>query len=83
MIRKTILTLAAASTVAMFALAPTAAVAKPKLSFFPNPHFHKHHSHHHFGRIGLGLLATSVIANDCYFVKKPTPYGYKLIKICE
>ncbi len=69
MIRKTLLALGAAVTLGALAFAP-AASAKG---------FHHHHGFHGgFGFWGPGYVAT----DDCYLVKQPTRYGYRLVQVC-
>jgi hypothetical protein len=74
MLRKTLLALGAAAALGAVALAPTAASAKG----------FGHHGH----GFGLGFWGPSygpsyVVTDECYLVKKPTRYGYKLIQVCE
>lgn len=74
MLRKTFLALGAAVALGAVALAPTIASAKP----FGN----QFHGHGH--GIGLGFWGPGYVATEeCYLVKKPTRYGYKLVEICE
>lgn len=71
MLRKTLVAFAAVASLAMAALAPTAASAKFGFGFH----------HHHFGHFGIAVYPG--YDGDCYLVKKRTYYGYRLIKICE
>ncbi len=70
MIRKTLLALGAAVALGALAFAPTAASAKG---------FHHFHGH----GFGFGWGPGFEIASDCYMVKQPTRYGYRLIQVCN
>jgi hypothetical protein len=78
MIRKTLIALAAAAAIGTVALAPTAASAK-------HFGFNGFNHHHHNGLWGLSFFNSDVVYDDCYWVKKPTRYGYgyKLIQVCS
>ena len=69
MFRKLALTLGAAIAIGAAALIPTSASA----------HMHGHHGHGHWrGGFAVGIIApTTVIASECYVVKKVvyTPFG--------
>ena len=79
MFRKSLLALTAVAALGVSALAPTQASAK----WFGGG-WHGHHGHHgHFGFYkpywGYGFASYGY---DCYFVKKITPWGVKLKKVC-
>ena len=71
MLRKTIIALAATATLGGVALAPTAASAGGM------------HHHHHRG-FGWGFYAgPRYVPADCYWVKKQTAFGIKLVRVCN
>jgi hypothetical protein len=70
MIRKTIIAIAAAATVAGVALAPTAASAFPK---------HHHWGHGYWGGFGLGIVDVAPVS-DCYLVQ--TRSG-RYVQVCN
>jgi hypothetical protein len=76
MLRKTLIALAAVAALGTVALAPTSASAGGgKFGF-------KHHHHHHHG-FGWGVgYPVYVGGPDCFFKKKFTPFGWKLVKVC-
>jgi len=70
MVRKTLAAVAAAAALAGAALAPTAASA----------HGFRFHSHVGWGG---GIYAPSyVVAADCFWVKRYTPFGIRFVKRC-
>jgi len=70
MLRKTIVALAAVATLGA-ALAPTAASARGMSH------------HHHHGGFGWGFYAgPRYVPTDCYWVKKQTPVGVKVVRVC-
>ncbi|MFL4984093.1 MAG: hypothetical protein ACJ8EN_10940 [Xanthobacteraceae bacterium] len=72
MLRKTIIALAATAMLGGVALAPTAASAGGM-----------HHHHHHRG-FGWGFYAgPRYVPADCYWVKKQTAFGIKLVPVCN
>jgi hypothetical protein len=75
MLRKTIIALAATAMFGGVAIAPTAASA--------GGHGHGHgHGHHRHG-FGWGFYAgPRYFPTDCYWVKKQTPVGIKLVRVC-
>ena len=76
MFRKVTLALAAATTLGVMALSPTAASAKPPMIW--NPHFHHHHWNPGFGLVTAGYLG-------CYQNRPvPTPFGYRwrTVNVC-
>ena len=78
MFRKVTLALAAAATLGVMALSPTAASAKPPMIWNPNPHFHHHHWNPGFGIVTAGYLG-------CYQNRLvPTPFGYRwrTVNVC-
>jgi len=70
MLRKTVLALAAVAAIGTAALAPTSASAHG-LRFHPG-----------FGWGGWGYGPTYFPGN-CYVVKKYTPFGVKIVKVCN
>ena len=69
MLRKTIIALAATAMLGGVALAPTAASAGGM------------HHHHHRG-FGWGFYAgPRYVPADCYWVKKQTAFGIKLVRV--
>ena len=70
MLRKSILALAAIATLSAAALAPTSASAGGKF-------WHKHHG------LGFGFYPNYYQPLDCYWVKKFTPFGVRLVKVCS
>jgi hypothetical protein len=75
MLRKTLLAVGTTAALAVIALAPTAASAHG----FGHGHGFGFGHGHGFGFWGPGYVE----AYDCYLVKKPTRYGYKLIQVCD
>ena len=74
MLRKTLIALAATAVLGAVALAPTSASAGG---------FFKHHHHHHGFGWGPGFgYPVYVGGPDCFFKKKFTPFGWKLVKVC-
>jgi hypothetical protein len=71
MLRKTIVALAAVATLGGAALAPTAASARGMS-----------HNHHHGGFGWRFYAGPRYIPTDCYWVKKQTPVGVKLVRVC-
>jgi len=89
MIRKTLLALAATAALGVVALAPTAASAFPPPGPGPGPGPGPHGHPHFFGGpgfggpgFGIGIYDNNYLVQDCYYVKKPTRFGYKLIQVC-
>jgi hypothetical protein len=73
MIRKTLLGFAAVATLGAAALAPTSASAWG---------FH-HHGWGH-GGFGFGIYAPTVVAADCYWVKRVSRSGVvRMYKVCD
>ena len=73
MFRKLALALGTCAVIGAAALTPTTASA----------HWHGHHGYWH-GGIGIGLVApVTVLASDCYVVKKvvETPFGLRVRRI--
>jgi hypothetical protein len=78
MLRKTIIALTAIAALGGVALAPTVASAGWK----GNGHHHRHHHHRH--GFGWGFYAgPRYVPTDCYWVKKQTPIGVKLVRVCS
>ena len=80
MFRKVTLALAAAATLGVMALSPTAASAKPPMIWKPNPHFYHHHWNPGFG---LGVVTAGYLG--CYQNRLvPTPFGYRwrTVNVC-
>jgi hypothetical protein len=75
MLRNTLIALSAVAALGVTALAPTSASAGA-FGF-------KHHHHHpHFGW-GWGVGYPAYVGGpDCFFKKKFTPFGWKLVKVC-
>jgi hypothetical protein len=74
MLRKTLVALGAVAVLGAAALAPTSASAGGgKFGGF---------KHNHFWGPGFGYGYPTYIYNDCYWVKKYTPFGMKLVKVC-
>jgi hypothetical protein len=76
MLRKTLIAVAAVAALGTVALAPTSASAG-KFGFH-----HHHHHHGHFHGFGWGFAPSYVVSN-CYLTKKPTPFGWRVVKVCE
>jgi hypothetical protein len=75
MLRKTIIALTAIAALGGVALLPTAASAGWKGN--------GHHHHHRHG-FGWGFYAgPRYVPTDCYWVKKQTPIGVKLVRVCS
>jgi hypothetical protein len=74
MIRKTLLGLAAVAALGTAALAPTSASA-----------WGFGHHHHGWGHgFGFGIYAPTVVAADCYLVKRVNRYGVvRTYKVCD
>jgi hypothetical protein len=78
MIRKSLLALAAVATVGAAALAPTTASAGWK-------GWHGWHGHIHIAKPYWGYGPHYVgygYGYDCFWKKKKTPWGKKLVKVC-
>lgn len=73
MLRKTILAFTTIAALGAVALAPTGASAHG---------FGLGFGHHPHGMWGWRYFPTYV-ASDCYWVKKYTPFGVRLIKVCN
>jgi len=72
MLRKTIIALTAFATLGGAALAPSAASA----------HGFRFH-HHGFGWGFYGARYFAYAPSNCYWVKKFTPFGVRLVKVCS
>jgi hypothetical protein len=72
MLRKTIIALAAVAALGSAALAPTEASAG----------WRHHHRHHHHGWGWRVFAGPRYFPVNCYWVKKPTPFGVKLVRVC-
>jgi len=69
MLRKTIIALAAVATLGGVALAPTTASAGWRF-------------HHHHGWGWRVFAGPRYFPADCYWVKKRTPFGIRLVRVC-
>jgi hypothetical protein len=77
MLRKTVLALSAIAALGAVALAPTSASAGGK--------FFKHGKFFHHGHVGVypGFYPGYAWGPSCYYEKKITPFGWKLVKVCS
>lgn len=71
MFRKTVVAGAAVAALAVAALAPTSASA------------HGWGFHPHFGWGWGGYVRPTYLPENCYVVKKYTPFGVKIVKVCN
>jgi hypothetical protein len=72
MLRKTLIALGAVAVLSAAALTPASA-GGGKFGF----------KHKHFFGPGFGYGYPTYLYNDCYWVKKYTPFGVKFIKVCN
>jgi hypothetical protein len=77
MLRKTLIALGAVAVLGAAALAPTSASA------FGGGKFGGGFKHKHFFGPGFGYGYPTYLYNDCYWVKKYTPFGIKFVKVCS
>ena len=84
MLRKILLTLAATAVLGTVAIAPTVASAKGGHGGHGGFHgFHGYHGFKHYGwRYGYRRHYTGFYG-DCWWVKKPTYWGFRYVKVCS
>jgi hypothetical protein len=77
MLRKTLIALSAVAALGAVTLAPTTAAAGGG-KFFKGGgkfHFHKH--------VGWGAYPAYGFGHQCFFEKRITPFGWKVVKVCS
>ena len=77
MLRKTLIALTAVAALGSIALAPTTASAGGGKFFKGGGNFfvHKH--------VGWGVYPAYGFGQQCFFEKKFTPFGWKIVKVCS
>jgi hypothetical protein len=77
MFRKTLFALVAAGGLAASALVPTAASAH-------GFGFGGGHGHFGFRHFGIGFWGPGYVADGaCYVVRRPTPWGFRPVRVCD
>jgi hypothetical protein len=78
MLRKTLIAVSAVAALGAVTLAPTTAAAGGGGKFFKGGgkfHFHKH--------VGWGAYPAYGFGHQCFFEKRITPFGWKVVKVCS
>ena len=79
MLRQTLIALVTSAILGGAALVPTVASAHP---IFHGPYF-GHFPHFHGPYVGVGFYGPGYVAADCYQVRRPTSYGWRLTTVCD